>query len=147
MSVAKLNEDIKTAMKEKDSEKLLALRTLFSDVKNVAIKAGRKEATDDDFLTAVNKAIKQRQDSAEQFRIGGRIELALVEETQLNLFKAYLPEQLSEAELEVIISETITSVGAVTKKDMGKVMKELSPKLKGKADMKMVNIIISGKLV
>jgi uncharacterized protein YqeY len=70
----------------------------------------------------------------------------LVEETQLNLFKAYLPEQLSEAELEVIISETITSVGAVTKKDMGKVMKELSPKLKGKADMKLVNAIISGKL-
>jgi len=116
-------------------------------VKNVAIRNGRKEATDEDFLTAVNKAIKQRQDSAEQFRNGGRNELALVEETQLNWFKVYLPEQLSETELRTIIAETISFVGAVTKKDIGKVMKELSPKLKGRADMKVVNSIISESLV
>lgn len=147
MSLEKLNVDIKNAMKEKNSEKLLALRTLMSDTKNVAIKNNRREPSDDDFLTALNKAIKQRQDSVEQFRSGGRMELALVEETQLTIFKEYLPEQLSDSELEQMISETIASVGATTKKDMGKVMKELSPKLKGKADMKQVNLIISKTLV
>lgn len=147
MLVEKLNENIKTAMKEKNSEKLLALRTLFSDVKNVAIKSGRKDLIDDDVVAAVQKAIKQRTDSAEQFRNGGRIELALVEETQVEYFREYLPVQLSSEELTSIISETISSLGVTSKKEIGKVMKELTPKIKGKADMKVVNQIISSMLV
>lgn len=147
MLVEKLNENIKTAMKEKNSEKLLALRTLFSDVKNVAIKSGRKDLIDDDVVTAVQKAIKQRTDSAEQFRNGGRVELAVVEETQVEYFREYLPAQLSSEELTSIISETISSLGVTSKKEMGKVMKELTPKIKGKADMREVNQIISSMLV
>lgn len=147
MLVEKLNENIKTAMKEKNSEKLLALRTLFSDVKNVAIKSGRKDLIDDDVVTAVQKAIKQRTDSAEQFRNGGRVELAVVEETQVEYFREYLPVQLSSEELTSIISETISSLGVTSKKEMGKVMKELTPKIKGKADMREVNQIISSMLV
>lgn len=147
MLVEKLNENIKTAMKEKNSEKLLALRTLFSDVKNVAIKSGRKDLIDDDVVTAVQKAIKQRTDSAEQFRNGGRVELAVVEETQVEYFREYLPVQLSSEELTSIISETISSLGVTSKKEMGKVMKEITPKIKGKADMKVVNQIISSMLV
>lgn len=146
MLVEKLNENIKTAMKEKNSEKLLALRTLFSDVKNVAIKSGRKDLIDDDVVTAVQKAIKQRTDSAEQFRNGGRVELAVVEETQVEYFREYLPVQLSSEELTSIISETISSLGVTSKKEMGKVMKELTPKIKGKADMREVNQIISSML-
>lgn len=146
MLVEKLNENIKTAMKEKNSEKLLALRTLFSDVKNVAIKSGRKDLIDDDVVTAVQKAIKQRTDSAEQFRNGGRVELAVVEETQVEYFREYLPVQLSSEELTSIISETISSLGVTSKKEMGKVMKEITPKIKGKADMREVNQIISSML-
>lgn len=146
MLVEKLNENIKAAMKEKNSEKLLALRTLFSDVKNVAIKSGRKDLIDDDVVTAVQKAIKQRTDSAEQFRNGGRLELAVVEETQVEYFREYLPVQLSSEELTSIISETISSLGVTSKKEMGKVMKELTPKIKGKADMREVNQIISSML-
>jgi hypothetical protein len=147
MLVEKLNEDIKTAMKEKLAEKLLALRTLYSDVKNVAIKSGRKDLMDDDVITAVQKAIKQRTDSAEQFRLGGRNELAEVEETQAGYFRVYLPVQFSSEELSAIISETISSLGVTSKKEMGKVMKELTPKIKGKADMKEVNQIVSSMLV
>jgi len=147
MLVEKLNEDIKTAMKEKMAEKLLALRTLYSDVKNVAIKSGRKDLMDDDVITAVQKAIKQRTDSAEQFRLGGRNELAEVEETQAGYFRVYLPVQFSSEELSAIISETISSLGVTSKKEMGKVMKELTPKIKGKADMKEVNQIVSSMLV
>lgn len=147
MLVEKLNEDIKTAMKEKMAEKLLALRTLYSDVKNVAIKSGRKDLMDDDVITAVQKAIKQRTDSAEQFRLGGRNELAEVEETQAGYFRVYLPVQFSSEELSAIISETISSLGVTSKKEMGKVMKELAPKIKGKANMKEVNQIISSMLV
>lgn len=147
MLVEKLNENIKTAMKEKNSEKLLALRTLFADVKNVAIKSGRKDLNDDDVVTAVQKAIKQRTDSAEQFRNGGRVELAVVEETQAEYFREYLPVQLSSEKLNSIISETISSLGVTSKKEMGKVMKEITPKIKGKADMREVNQIISSMLV
>jgi len=146
MLVEKLNEDIKTAMKEKNSEKLLALRTLYSDVKNIAIKDSRKELTDEDVLTAVQKAIKQRSDSATQFRNGGRIELAETEEAQINFYKVYLPEQLTNEQLEILVRQVILTVGATTKKDIGRVMKELTPRIKGKADMREVNSIISGIL-
>jgi len=147
MLIEKLNDDIKTSMREKNSEKLLALRTLYSDVKNIAIKSGRKDLNDDDVITAAQKAIKQRTDSAEQFRTGGRNELAQVEETQAEYFREYLPVQLSSEELNSIISETISSWEATSKKVMGKVMKELAPKIKGKANMKEVNQIISSMLV
>lgn len=145
--ITRINDDVKSAMKNKESEKLLALRTLSSEIKNVSIRNGRKESTEEDALQAVTKAIKQREDAAEQFSNGRRMDLAMVERSQIELFKVYLPEQMSEGELRNLISETISQVGATTKKDMGKVMKELSPKIKGKADMKLVNSIIGELLV
>ena len=145
--ITRINDDVKSAMKNKESEKLLALRTLSSEIKNVSIRNGRKESTEEDALQAVTKAIKQREDAAEQFSKGRRMDLAMVERSQIELFKVYLPEQMAEGELRTLISETISQVGATTKKDMGKVMKELSPKIKGKADMKLVNSIIGEFLV
>lgn len=146
MLTAQLADDIKTAMKEKNSEKLLALRSLHADIKNVAIKNGRKEPIDDDVIAAAQKAIKQRIDSAEQFKNAGRMELVVVEETQANIYKSYLPVQLSEEEIRSAVVSHISSTGASTKKDMGRVMKELGISLKGQADMKLVSSIVGSIL-
>ncbi len=141
-----LMEDVKSAMKAHDQEKLLGLRTLMSDVKKVAIDAGRREPSDEDFLTAAAKSIKQREDSAAQFREGGRPELAEQEEAQIAWIRVYMPAQMSKEELEAVIRETVAAVGATSKKDMGKVMGALMPKVKGKADGKLVNQIVQSLL-
>ena len=112
----RLQEDIKEAMKAHESEKLLALRTLNADIKKIHIDAGRREATDDDVVSAVTKAIKQRDDAATQMDAGGRPELAAVERSQAELFKAYQPAQLSAQELEAIVKAAIASTGAASAK-------------------------------
>lgn len=142
----KLSEDIKDAMRAKESEKLLALRTLSSDVKKIAIDAGRREPSDDDVLTAATKAVKQREDAAEQFRNAGREELERVEVAQAAWIRAYLPAQMDVSEIEAVVRETVAEVGATSKKDMGKVMAALMPKVKGKADGKLVNQAVQAQL-
>jgi uncharacterized protein len=142
----KLSEDIKDAMRAKDQEKLLALRTLSSDVKKIAIDAGRREPSDEDVLAAAVKAVKQREDSAEQFRNAGREELASVEVAQSAWIRAYLPEQMELSAIEAVVRETIAEVGATSKKDMGKVMAALMPKVKGRADGKLVNQAVQSQL-
>ena len=142
----KLSEDIKVAMRAKDSDKLLALRTLSSDVKKVTIDAGRREPTDEDFLTAATKAVKQREDAAEQFRNAGRDEMAATEIQQAEWIRAYLPAQMEKAEIEAVVAQTIAEVGAASKKDMGKVMAALMPKVKGRADGKLVNQAVQALL-
>ena len=142
----KLSEDIKVAMRAKDSDKLLALRTLSSDVKKVMIDAGRREPTDEDFLTAATKAVKQREDAAEQFRNAGRDEMAATEIQQAEWIRAYLPAQMEKAEIEAVVAQTIAEVGAASKKDMGKVMAALMPKVKGRADGKLVNQAVQALL-
>jgi uncharacterized protein YqeY len=142
----KLQEDIKEAMKARDQDKLLALRTLSSDIKKIAIDAGRRDPSDEDVLTAVARAIKQREDSAEQFKTAGRDELAAVEIAQVAWIKAYQPAQMSEDEIRTVVAETISEVGATSKKDMGKVMGALMPKVKGKADGKLVQAAVNAAL-
>jgi len=142
----KLQEDIKEAMKARDQDKLLALRTLSSDIKKIAIDAGRRDPSDEDVLAAVARAIKQREDSAEQFRTAGRDELAAVEVAQVAWIKAYQPAQMSEDEIRSVVAETIAEVGAASKKDMGKVMGALMPKVKGKADGKLVQAAVNAAL-
>ncbi len=142
----KLSEDIKDAMRAKDSDKLLALRTLSSDVKKVMIDAGRREPTDEDFLTAATKAVKQREDAAEQFRNAGRDEMAATEVQQAEWIRAYLPAQMEKTEIEAVVAQTIAEVGATSKKDMGKVMAALMPKVKGRADGKLVNQAVQALL-
>lgn len=142
----KLQEDIKEAMKARDQEKLLALRTLTSDIKKIAIDAGRRDPSDEDVLAAVARAIKQREDSAEQFRTAGRPELVERELAQVGWIRAYQPAQLSEDEVRGIVAEVVAQVGASTKKDMGKVMGALMPRVKGKADGKLVQAVVNSIL-
>ena len=138
----KLKADIVTAMKEKQPEILTALRTLDASAKNVAIQGGKKIPNDEEVLTAVTKAVKQGVDSADQFTKGLREDLAKVELFQVNLFKKYLPTQLTVEQLTTEIKQAIADVGAKTQADFGKVMKVIVPKLKGLADGKEIQRIL-----
>jgi ribosomal protein S21 len=142
----KLQEDVKDAMKAREQEKLLALRTLSSDIKKISIDAGRREPSDEDVLAAVGRALKQREDSADQFLKANRPELASVEQAQIAWIKAYQPEQLSEDEIRAIVAGVVAEVGATSKKDLGKVMGALMPKVKGKADGKLVQAAVQAAL-
>lgn len=133
--------DIKTAMKSRENDKLVALRSLHAQIKDATVNVGR-EATDADVATVVAKAIKQRQDSIEQFRTGGREDLAAKEEQEIVIYKKYQPAQLSQAEIEELVKKAIADTGAAGKKDMGKVMQALMPQVKGRADGKLVNQVV-----
>jgi len=142
----KLQEDIKEAMKARDSEKLLALRTLSSDIKKITIDAGRREPTDEDSVAAVTKAIKQREDAASQMDAGGRPELAERERMQADLFRAYQPAQLDPDELDAIVRAAVAQSGALSAKDKGKVLSLVMPQVKGRADGKAVQALVSAFL-
>lgn len=137
--------DIKTAMKAHDAATLEVLRTLHSDIKNVAINA-KKDVTDDVVLDVLSKSIKQRNESIEMLRKGGREESAKEEEATLAVYQKYLPKQLSEDEVKSLIAEIKVQVGAEGPKDMGKVMKELSPKTKGRFDSRHLSELVKAAL-
>lgn len=146
----RVNQAVVDAAKSKNSDRLLVLRTLVSDIRGVALKASRKDITDEDVMSALVKGVKQREDSISQFVSGNRGDLAERETFQVNVLKEFLPEQLGEDEVRKIVTETVERIanGAEkSKKLMGLVMKELNPQLKGKADMKLVNQILSTLLV
>ena len=148
MSIAsfdKLQADIKTAMKAGEKEKVKTLRVILSEVKNISSNAG-KELTEDMFLQVISRGIKQRKDSFSQFKDAGRDDLAVKEESEIALLLTYQPEQLSREELEAIVKECVAESGAESKKDMGKVMKLVMPRTKGKADGKEINQIVGSLL-
>ena len=137
----KIQQDIKQAMKEKDQVRLSTLRLLMAEIKNREIDAG-EELDEPEILSIVQKAAKQRKESIEQYKKGGREELAAKEEQELGILESYLPQQLSREELESIVREAIEKCGATSPKEMGKVMKEVMPKVKGRADGKEVNGLV-----
>ncbi|MEI6789347.1 MAG: GatB/YqeY domain-containing protein [bacterium] len=137
--------DIKTAMKAQAPETLTALRMLNAQIKDATVNAG-KDPTDEAVATIVAKAIKQRQDSVEQFKAAGRNDLADKEQREIELFRAYQPQQLGAAEIEALVRKVIAETGAVGKKDLGKVMQALMPQVKGKSDGKLVNQIVMAQL-
>ena len=117
------------------------LRMLISDIKNFEINE-KVEADDAKISTVINKNVKQRRDSIDQFRNGGRDDLVTTEEEQLNVILKYLPEQLSEEEIQALIQDGISAVSAESIKDMGKLMGHLKPIFEGKADMSIVSKLI-----
>ena len=140
-----LQADIKTMMKAHEQDKLTALRVLLGQIKDVTTNAG-KEATDADVAAVVAKAIKQRSDATEQFRQGGREDLAAKEEMEIALYRKYQPQQLDRPAIENLVRQAIAESGATGKKDMGKVMQALMPKVKGAADGKLVSQIVQEEL-
>lgn len=137
--------DIKAAMKAGESETVMALRTLNAAIKDKTVNAG-VEITDDAVVEVVGKAIKQRADAIEQFLAADRQDLVDKEQAQIDLYRKYQPQQLDRAEIEVLVRECIAESGATSKKEMGKVMQLLMPKVKGKADGKLVNQVVMSLL-
>lgn len=133
------------AMKAKDKDRLTVIRMLKAALDKERIDK-KIEITDEVFISVLEKQVKMRNDSIEEFKKAGREEL--VEKTlgELEVLKKYLPEALSEDEVMGIINDAITKLEATTMKDMGKVMSEVSPKVKGRYDMKEVSSIIKSKL-
>jgi gatB/yqey family protein len=140
-----LKKDMIDAMKAKDKDRLTVIRMLKAALDKERIDK-KIEITDEAFISVLEKQVKMRNDSIEEFKKAGREEL--VEKTlgELEVLKKYLPEALSEDEVMGIINDAITKLEATTMKDMGKVMSEVSPKVKGRYDMKEVSSIIKSKL-
>lgn len=143
--IESLMKDMKAAMKAQDKETLTTIRSLKAAVMYYKIKQGH-ELTPEDELTVLARAIKMRKESLEEFKKGGREDLVEQTEHELAIIAKYMPKQLSETELEQVIIETISEVGASGKQDFGKVMKVLMPKIKGKADGKLASEILKKKL-
>ena len=140
-----LMNDMKTAMKAHEMAAVNALRGVIARVKDVTVNAG-KEMTDEAILQVIAKGVKQREESIAQFEAAGRAELAEGEKTEMALLKRYLPEQLSEEAVAALVKETIAAVGATSKKEMGKVMKEVMARAKGQADGKLVSHLVGAAL-
>jgi len=136
-----INNDMKAAMKAKDVAKRDALRLLLSAFKQVEVDE-RKELTDEDVSKIIQKQVKQRQDSAAQYKEAGRDDLLEQEEAEIATFMVYMPKQLDDTELETAVKEIISQVGAESMKDMGKVMGTASKQLSGKADGKRINGVV-----
>ena len=143
--VEKLKQDMIAAMKAKDKDRLTTIRMIKGDLDKEHIDK-KREINDDLLIEVVNRGIKQRKDSIVEFEKGGRDDLIRKTQAELEILQSYLPAQLSEEEIVSIIDEAFQIVNPEGPRDMGKIMKEVQPKLKGRADMKEVSEIIKAKL-
>jgi len=137
----RLSDEMKSAMKNRDKLRLSTIRMVISAVKNKEIEKGG-ELDDSEVEDLIAKAVKQRRDSAEQYRNGDRIELAEKEEAEIVILNAYLPQQMGEEQIRGLVRAVVEEAGATSIKEMGKVMGLLMPKVKGKADGSAVNKIV-----
>ncbi len=137
----KLQQDLKTAMKEKDQFKRDTIRFLMSAIKQVEVDE-RKTLSDEDICKIIQKLVKQREDAAAQYQEAGRDELFEKERREASLLKSYLPKQLSKEELKIIIQEAITQTGATSMKEMGSVIKTVMAKVGSQADGKTVSMLV-----
>ena len=141
----RLNDEIKTAMKAREQERLAALRLMLAAVKQREVDE-RITLDDPAVVAVVEKMIKQRKDSISQYEKAARQDLADKEKYEISVIEAYLPQQLSQAEVDAIVAEAIAASGAKSAADMGKVMGLVKPRLAGRADMGKVSAMVKGKL-
>jgi uncharacterized protein len=141
----RISEDMKSAMRAKDTVRLGAVRLLLAAIKQKEIDE-RSEPDDAAITGIIEKLIKQRKDSISQFQAAGRDDLVAAEQAELAVLQAYLPEQLSSAEIEAAVAAAIAESGATSARDMGKVMGLLKPRLAGRADMGQVSSLIKAHL-
>lgn len=142
---AQILEDMKTAMRAQEKERLATIRLIMAALKQREVDE-RIELTDEHVLAILNKMIKQRRDSISQFETGNRPDLAQKEADEILVIQKYMPAQLSNAEIEQTVAAVIQESGATSAKDMGKVMGLLKAKLQGKADMTVVSQAVKEKL-
>mgnify|MGYP001813961582 FL=1 len=140
-----IQEDVKTAMRARDQKRLTALRLITAAIKQVEIDK-RIEMDDQAILAVLDKMVKQRRDSLEQYNAAGRDDLAAQEQFELELISVYLPEALSDDELATLIKQAVADTGASSIRDMGKVMNQLRGQVQGRADMKAVSSAVKEQL-
>lgn len=139
----RVSQEIKAAMLAKDADRLSALRMLKSAIGYAQIEKKTESLSDTDVTAIVQKEVKKRRDSVEQFEKGGRAELAAKEKQEITVLESFLPKPLSPEELETLVKATIQELGATTKKDMGPVIKAVQAKAAGRADGKTVSGLVS----
>lgn len=142
----KILTDYKVAMKSKDNLKSSTLSFLRAQIKNVCIDKKKEKLDDSDVIAIIKKQVKQRQDSIENFKSGGRQDLVDKEQKELKILESYLPKELSKEELAKMVDDEIKNSGATSMKDMGKIMKEVLAKASGRADNKLVSDLVRLKL-
>jgi uncharacterized protein YqeY len=142
---ARITEDMKVAMRAKDAARLSTIRLLLAAIKQREVDE-RKDMTDADVAVIIDKMVKQRRDSITQFEAGKRQDLADLEKAEVTVLQAYMPKQLTDAEIDAAIEAAIVATGAAGPAAMGKVMAELKPKLAGRADMTAVSAKVKAKL-
>ena len=141
----KITEDMKSAMKAGDKDRLRAVRLILAAIKQIEVDK-RIELDDAAVLSILDKMVKQRRDSVEQFQKGGRDDLVNIELAEIAVIETYLPEQLSDEELDALINEVISATGAESIRDMGKVMGQIKSKAAGRADMGAVGAKVKTRL-
>jgi len=141
----RINEDMKTAMKARETARLGAIRLLLAAIKQREVDE-RVELDDAGVLAAIDKMLKQRRDSISQYESAGRQDLADAEKFEVGVLTGYMPQALSEAEIQAAVADAIAASGAAGMQDMGKVMAVLKPKLAGRADMSQVSGLVKAAL-
>lgn len=141
----KINNDLKEAMKSKDSFKLSVIR-MVKGAMQLEKPNPREELTDDDVIAVISKQIKMRNDAVKEFESAGRDDLAEQNRREIEILNTYMPKQLSTEELTEIIDKVFNEVKPTSQKDMGLIMKNISPLVKGKADMSLVNKLVKERL-
>jgi hypothetical protein len=141
----RVTEDVKAAMKAREAERLGTLRLLTAAMKQREVDE-RITLDDAGVVAVIEKMLKQRRDSVAQYEQAGRQDLADAEKREMAVLQAYLPQQLSEAEIAAIVAEAVAAAGAAAPSDMGKVMAIVKPKVAGRADMGRVSALVKAKL-
>ncbi|KAG1661913.1 hypothetical protein GQR58_021185 [Nymphon striatum] len=142
---ARIFDDMKTAMRAKEKDLLMTVRTILAAIKQQEVDT-REDLNDTDVLAILDKLSKQRRESINQFKEAGRDDLVAQEEMELGFIQRYLPEPLSDDEVQSLVAEAIASSGAESMKEMGKVMAILKPQVQGRADMGKISGIIKSAL-
>ena len=142
----RINDNVKDAMRAKEKERLKTLRLITSAIKQIEVDKRIELDKDDDIVAVLEKMLKQRKDSIEAFEKAGRDDLTAIEVAEVAIIKEYMPEQMSDEDVDALIVEAIAATGASEMKDMGKVMGQLKAKLAGKADMGQVSAKIKSRL-
>ena len=141
----KLKSELKTSMLAKDKARVGTIRLLMAEIKQKEVDT-RTELTDEEILAVLTKMVKQRKDSISQFEAAGRQDLVDAESAEIQVLQAFLPQPLSEAEIDALIEHTVTQLAAASMQEMGKVMNALRPQLQGRADMGLVSAKIKARL-
>ena len=138
-------EDLKTAMKNQDKERLSVIRMVKGSIQMAELNK-KHELSDEEVIDVITKEIKSRKDSISEFEKGGREDLIEKTQSEIDILKEYLPKQITETEINQIIDKVFDEVKPESSKDMGKIMKVLTPQVKGKADMGLISKIVKEKI-